>query len=279
MKNDIDLNTLLISIITATSIMIAVIIPFIINSLIEYNNKKEKLLLEMKANYNIFNSFRELISYVFQINFWKNQTVINAYKKAINKNEVEELIKENDFLTLYEAFKYINDEYTSDIISHNFKRIFTDLEMQKYQECANKIWYAFYGRTDIKTEIDTTSFNNIEKINFEKIKKLILKISDEYQIDKLTIEIIADISGNIELTVIDTLSDLTAQYEQPLKSIIKFIFIVLSVSLISCVIIPLIVMLFAPTCSYILTIVSVFIMIVCFASIAFIAGKYLFTKK
>jgi len=220
MESNFYLNTLLNSIITATSIMIAVIIPFIINLLIQYNNKKEEILLEMKANYNIFNSYRELINYAFQIIKWKNMAAINAYHNAIrfgNKNQINELIKENDFLIFYEAFKYINDEYNRDIISHNYRRIFTNFEMQQYQDYANKIWYAIYGRTDIKTEMDTTSFNNIEKFNIEKIKKLILKISNEYQIDKLSIEIIADISGEIELTVIDTLTDLTAQNEQPLN--------------------------------------------------------------
>ena len=97
-----DLNTLLSSIIAAASIIIAVSIPFLIDSFTDYNRKRNLLLSEMKASYHIFNSYRELIYNISQIDFWKNRTAINNYNTAIlkgDKKEISILIDNNEFLT------------------------------------------------------------------------------------------------------------------------------------------------------------------------------------
>ncbi|HPY68025.1 MAG TPA: hypothetical protein PLP03_07675, partial [Bacteroidales bacterium] len=150
-----DLNTLLSSIIAAASIIIAVSIPFLIDSFTDYNRKRNLLLSEMKASYHIFNSYRELIYNISQIDFWKNRTAINNYNTAIlkgDKKEISILIDNNEFLSLYQVFKYISDQYSYDALN-NRKRIFTYNELLKYQNCANKIWYAIDCHTDFKAEM------------------------------------------------------------------------------------------------------------------------------
>ncbi|MGI6323823.1 MAG: hypothetical protein ACOXZO_10970 [Bacteroidales bacterium] len=272
-----DLNTLLSSIIAAASIIIAVSIPFLIDSFTDYNRKRNLLLSEMKASYHIFNSYRELIYNISQIDFWKNRTAINNYNTAIlkgDKKEISILIDNNEFLSLYQVFKYISDQYSYDALN-NRKRIFTYNELLKYQNCANKIWYAIDCHTDFKAEMNIGSFEEINEYKLKKIKKIISKISSDYEGEKLSIDLIANISGEMETTIIDNLSDLALQYEQPLKPIIKIFYGVLWISLVFGVIVPLFLLLFTPNFIFITTVIVVFIMIICLTVIMYFTGKYI----
>ena len=119
------------------------------------------------------------------------------------------------------------------------------------------------------------SFEEINEYKLKKIKKIISKISSDYEGEKLSIDLIANISGEMETTIIDNLSDLALQYEQPLKPIIKIFYGVLWISLVFGVIVPLFLLLFTPNFIFITTVIVVFIMIICLTVIMYFTGKYI----
>jgi len=273
-----NLDTFLGSIITATSILIAVGIPLIIYFVTEHKNKRERLLHEMKVLYPKLNLFRELIYRVSLVDFWKEKNVVREYNAAY-RSQKKELMKDlndkNEFLTLHSAYQSISKQYTDDVMS-NSKRIFTYKELSKLQTYANIIWYSIDCRTDIIGKIDNNSFNELNSFDSEKIRKIISKIDTDYSTEIISIRTIASISGDMEVTVIDSLCDLAWDYERPLDSIVKKIYVILTISLAFCVIAPLFLLLFSYSCSiFYLSIIIVALMIICFVALIFYTGKYI----
>jgi hypothetical protein len=272
-----DLNALFNSIITVNSSLVAVGIPFIIFIVANYNRKREQLLIQMKTYYSKFNAFKELIYYVFQIDFWKNKPVIRNYEIAVrtgNKEGVKTLINDYEFLSLYQSYKYISEQYVKDINDGPNKN-FTYKEISKYKFHVNYIWYAIDCRTDFIKEIESEKFNEIDGYNSERINRSIRKIGIEYPFESLSIEKIAYIAGDIEVSVIDPLCNLAWDYERPLESIVKKLFLILIISLIFGVIVPLLFMLFLSIYVFYVAIVSVFVLIICFVALIVITSKFI----
>ncbi len=272
-----DLNALFNSIITVNSSLVAVGIPFIIFIVANYNRKREQLLTQMKTYYSKFNDFRELIYYVFQIDFWKNKTVIRNYEIAVrtgNKEGVKALINDNEFLSLYQSYKYISEQHVKDI-NYQPKGHFTHKDISEYKNHVNYLWHAIDCRTDIKKEIDSDKFKSIEGYNSERINRTIRKIGIEYPFESLSIEKITYIAGAIEVSVIDPLCNLAWDYERPLESIVKRLFWILVVTLIFGVIVPLLFLLFSSIYALYAAIVSVFVLIICFVAMIVLTGKFI----
>ena len=270
-------SVLLSSIITATSIMIAVGIPLIIYIVSNFNNRREKLLAEMKALYPKFNSFRELIYLVAMMDLWRNGDVIKKYKIAISKvdkNEVEGLINDNEFLSLYESYKYISDQFSADI-TNNYKRKYTHKELEIYQKHANKIWYSIDCRNDIIREINKDSFLKLNRFELDRIRKVISKIDLEFTTKEITIELIANIAGEMEVTIIDSLTDLAWYYERPLAPIVKKLYGIMAISVLFGVIIPLLLLTFSPIYTFYAVLVIVLVTIICFSALVLLTGKYI----
>ena len=96
MKLDIFLS----SIISATSIIVGIGFPFIVYLVTNHNDRKAKLLLEIKSYHPKLFSFQELVYNYFQIDLWKSSRVLKLYKVAIRKKDdetVKNLLANNDF--------------------------------------------------------------------------------------------------------------------------------------------------------------------------------------
>jgi hypothetical protein len=277
-KTEMNLQTILSSIIAAASTLIAVGFPFIIFIVANHNNKKEKLLLEMKLLYQKFKPFRELIYYAAQIDFWKNKNIIAEFRQAIQKGDIgrkDTLIKENCFLGLFQSYEFISNQYQNEIMRPNTRKIFTYNEIEEYKIHINNIWHKIDSRTDIIKEIDIDCFRKLDDYNFNRIKKVMRKLETEYSTDAISINVIANIAGEIEVKVIDLLSDLALSYESPIGSIVKRLFWILTVTLIFGVILPLLLLILSSTYAFYATIVTAIIMIICFITIIILTGKYI----
>lgn len=272
-----NLDTLLSSVIASSSILIAIGFPFIIFVFSNYKRRREILLSQMKDLYPKFNNFRELIYYITQIDFWENRSVIKDYKKAIqngNNSEKESLLENNEFLYLYACYSFISHQYSNDIINKT-KKVYTFQEISNYQIKTNYMWLAIYHRTDFKKHIDNNCFNNIDNYNLNRINRVITKLGIEDASEALSIEKIANIAGEIEVSVLDSLSDLTLKYESPLDPIIKRLFGILSIALIFGVIIPLLLLIITSTFTIYIAIVTVIIIIICFIAIMVLTGMHI----
>ncbi|NVN96596.1 MAG: hypothetical protein HXX18_15100 [Bacteroidetes bacterium] len=274
--NDNNFETLLSSIITSTSIMVAVGIPLILYIVANYKSKREDILKEMKSIYPKFNYFRELIYNVFQIDFWKNTKAISKYENSArlgNKEEMALLINEYEFLNLYSSYKYISEKYSEEIIYNN-KRVFTHHDILEYIVHANRIWYAITCRKDYLPEIDMERLNNLKSFEKKRITESIAKLETEEESKEISIFQIADISGEMEGTIIDSLSDLTWYYEKPLNPIVKHLSWLMALSFVAGVILPLLILMYKPSCSCIIIQILLWIIICCFISTIFLTGKY-----
>ncbi len=231
----------------------------------------------MRSFYPKFDAFRELIYQVFQTDLWKNKDVVKKYKASVqkcNEGEIKELIKENEFLKLYRSYLYISDKYSKEVFSEA-KSIYSYKELNIYKKNANYIWYAINCRTDFKIEMNDNCFKDIDDFTLKKMKKNINKIGTGITYNNITLDLIADISGEIEVTVINPLADLTYSYEQPIDPIIKKLFAILALVLIFGVIFPLIFLLISSTITLYVAITAVSVMIICLLLMVFLTGEYL----
>jgi hypothetical protein len=273
-----DYTTLLSSIITASSLVFAIGIPLIIYSVTIYNDRRERILSEMKALYPAFNDFRKLIYTVFQVDFWKDKNVIGKYKSAIRKgdrNEMNLLKKDNDILSLYEAYRFFGENFSNEVMSEE-KKIFTKNEMYQYRIYTNYIWYTIDCRHDFEPEIDEESFNKLDDFGLKRrINEIIEKKFHEFSSEPISINLIANIAGQVEMNVVDPLEDLAYSYEQPLEPVVKQLFLVLIVSLLFGIIFPLLFLLLKPICICLVSSIILAVMIICFFVIIILTGKHI----
>jgi hypothetical protein len=271
-----DINILLNSILTASSILVAVGFPFIIFIVTDYKNKKEKLLAEIITYYPKLNSFRKLIHYVFNTGIIKNYD--RKLLSAKSEKEKEE-IEKNEAFPIFNAFKYISKKYSDDLTNdYNINRLFSYEEVKKYQICANSIWHDIDCRTDIKKELNNDRFENLDSYEYNRIKETIAEINTKYLQPKLTIGVIASIAGDFEVETANDLAKKTLKYEKPIPKVVKQIFAVLAVSVISGVILPLILLLVPLLQNCFLLIGMVALTILCFFSVVWITRKYIWAK-
>jgi hypothetical protein len=271
-----DVNFLLNSILTASSILVAVGFPFIIFIVTDYKNKKEKLLSEIITYYPKLNSFRKLIHYVFNTGIIKNYD--RKLLGAKSEKEKEE-IEKNEAFPFFNAFKYISKKYSDDLTNdNNINRLFSCEEVKKYQDYANRIWYDIDSRTDIKKELNIARFENLEAEESNRIKEAIAEIDTKYLKSKLTIGVIASIAGDFELETANELVKKTCKYEKPIPKTVKLLFIVLTFSVFFGVILPLILLQFPILQFYLLIIGLNVVIVLCFISVVVITGRYIWSK-
>lgn len=266
-------ETILSSIITATSILIAVGFPFIISIATSYKTRKERLLFEMKIYFPKLNAFRELIYYVSTTGIVMNYDWL--IQKAKTETEKEE-IRKNEAFPFYSAVNYITHKYTKDIECESIhRRIFSFEEANKYLLYSNVIWHDIDCRTDIVKELNIAQLDNLQPYEKDRIKKTITAIDPKYKIDKITIGLIASVAGDIETEVANPLADLTKKYEEPIPSLVWNLFITLSFLLIFGVIIPLLLLQFQDLQKCWTSIVLIFMIIICFILIVIFMGRYI----
>jgi hypothetical protein len=271
-----ETNTLLNSILTASSILVAVGFPFIIFIVTDYKNKKEKLFEEIKTYYPKLNSFRKLIYHVFNSGIIKDldRELLRA-KTDKERGEVEK----NEAFPFFRALKYINRKYSEDLTNdYNINRYFKFEEVEKYQQYSNRIWHDIDCRTDIKKELNNNRFENLEPNKRDKINEAIAEIDTKYLKSKLTIGVISTIARDFEVDTANELAEKTWNYEKPIPKAVKQIFFILTVSVIFGVIFPLILLLFPILQHCFLLIIMVVLTILCFISVVLTARKYIWTK-
>lgn len=271
-----EINILLNSILTVSSILVAVGFPFIIFIVTDYKNKKEKLLAEIKAYYPKLNSFRKLIHLVY------NTGIIKDYDREIIRaktNLEKEEVKKNEAFPFFKAFKYISKKYSDDLTNdYNINRLFSYKKVQKYQIYANTIWHDIDCRTDIKKQLNNDRFENLESYENNRILEAIAEIDSKYLKNRLTIGVIASIAGDFVVETANDLAKKTWEYEKPIPKVVKLLFIVLTISVLFAVILPLILLQF-PVLQFCLLIMTITISIIlCFISIVLITGKYIWSK-
>ncbi|UBM61356.1 hypothetical protein LA303_07950 [Candidatus Sulfidibacterium hydrothermale] len=269
-------NTILSSILTASSILVAVGFPFIIFIVTDYKNKKEKLIEEIKTYYPNLNSFRKLIYHVY------NTGVIKDFDRELLRaktNVEKENVEKNDAFPFFRALKYISKKYEEDLANdNNINRYFGFKEVKKYQLYSNRIWHDIDCRTDIKKELNNNQFENLEPNEREKINEAIAEIDTKYLENKLTISVIASIAGDFEVNTANDLAKKTWIYEKPIPKTVKQLFIVLTVSVFFGVIFPLTLLIFPTLQHSFLLIGIVALTILCFISVVLITWKYIWTK-
>ncbi len=271
-----EIDILLNSMLTVSSILSAVGFPFIIFIVADYNNKKEKLLTEIKAYYPKLNSFRKLIHLVY------NTGIIKDYDKEIiraKSNLEKEEVEKNEAFPIFKAFKNISKKYCDDLTSeHNNNRLFSYEEVQKYKIYANTIWHDIDCRTDIKKQLNNDRFERLESYENNRITEAIAEIDSKYLKNILTIGVIASIAGDFEVKTANDLANKTLKYEKPIPKVVKILFIVLTISVLFGVILPLILLQF-PGLQFCLLVVSMTISIIfCFIYIVGITGKYIWSR-
>lgn len=268
-----NFDTILNSIITATSILIAVGFPFIIFIATNYKNRKERLLFEMKTYFPRLNAFRELIYYISTAGIVKNNDWL--MQKVKTEKEKKE-IKKNDAFRFYKAVDYISKKYSNDIGNESIhKRIFNFEEINNYQLYANGIWYDINCRTDIVKELNISQFEQMQQYEKERIQKTILSIDPKYKVDKITIGLIASVAGDIETEVTYPLSDLTKKYEEPIPALVKNLFFTLSFSLVIGVIIPLLMLQFQDLKKCWISISLISLITICYIFMVVFMGRYI----
>ena len=164
---------------------------------------KNKLILSNRIDAFMpkFNAYRKLINEVFtNVDFWKNKDVINQY----------------NFLSLYDAYKFISDGYRKDVTSESIHRIPKVSEIEQYKTNANWIWYTNTSKRYINSQLHLNSFTNLDEFAKRNIQECLEdfngQYSTQYSIKEFSIDLIAEISGNVEVEVLAPLVDFITQY-------------------------------------------------------------------
>lgn len=268
-----NFDTIFSSIITATSILIAVGFPFIIFLATNYKNRKERLLFEMKTYFPKLNAFRELIYYISTAGIVKNYDWL--IQKAKTETEKEE-IRKNEAYRFYKAVDYISKKYTQDIESEFIHRkIFSFEETSNYQLYSNVIWYDINCRTDIVKKLNISRLEKLHPYEKDRIQNALSSIDPKYKVDKITIGLIAKVAGDIEAEVINPLSDLTKKHEEPIPSLVWNLFFTLLFSLVIGVIIPLLTLQFQYLQKCWISIILITLITICYIVMVFLMGRYI----
>ncbi|MDD3738268.1 MAG: hypothetical protein PHP31_03135 [Lentimicrobiaceae bacterium] len=268
-----NFDTILNSIITATSILVAVGFPFIILITTNHKSRKERLLIEIKTYYPRLNAFRELISKVSATGIVDNY---DRLKQKAKKEEGKKEIEKKESYGFYRAIDYISKEYSKDCLSESIHyRIFNFEEIQKYHSYANTIWYDINCRTDIVKELNTSQFSQMSPFERGRMQEIILSINPKYKDDEITIGLIAKVAGDIEMEVIYPLLYLTQKYEEPIPPLVKKLFFTLSSSLLVGVIIPLFMMQYMYLMKLWMLISIVSLITIFYSLIVIFTGKYI----
>jgi len=268
-----NFDTIFSSIITATSILIAVGFPFIMFFATNYKNRKERLLFEMKTYFPKLNAFRELIYYISTAGIVKNYDYL--IQKAKTETEKEE-IRKNEAYRFYKAVDYISKKYTQDIESQFIHRkIFSFEETSNYQLYSNIIWYDINCRTDIVKKLNISRLEKLHPYEKGRIQSSFLSIDPKYKVDKITIGLIATVAGDIETEVINPLSDLTKKHEEPVPSLVWNLFFTLSFSLVIGVIIPLLMLQFQDLQKCWISIILITLITICYIFMVFLMCRYI----
>jgi len=186
---------------------------------------KDKLVLSNRIDALMpkFNAYRQLINVIFTIvDLWKNKEEIkryNFYKSEKNNVEVDKISQTegNNFLSLYRAYKFISDGYERDAMSESLHRIPKISEIDQYKTSANWIWFTNDRMGNvIDSQLNLSSFTNLDGFAKERIQESLAnfddKYSTKYSMEELSFDLIANISGNVEIEVLDALVDLITQY-------------------------------------------------------------------
>ncbi len=274
--NNMEVYILLNSILTVSSILVAVGFPFTFFVVNDYKNKKEILVAQIKTYYPKLNSFRKLINLVYKSGVIKDydSEIIRA-ENNLEKKEVEK----NEAYPFFKAFKYISKKYDDELTNkYNINKLISYEEVLKYQIYANTIWYDIDCRTDIIKELNNDPFENLESYEKNRITEAIAEIDSKYQKNRLTIGVIALIAGDFEVEIANDLAKKTWEYEKPIPKVVKHLFIILTTAVLFGVILPLILLQF-PAIQFCLLIMAMSISIIlCFICIIWITGKYIWSK-
>lgn len=245
-------NNILNIVITVSAIMIALSISLIVYLLTNHAKNKDLVLGRMRAYYPKLRYFNELIYQLHHIDFWKPNKELDAIKDALrnkNKEKIKELKNSSGLFSTYYSYWYFSKKYEDEIMnekSTEYNYLYTFKEIEEYKIWSNNIWYSIDSSSDIIDYIDTRTFDNINGYKKERIEKLITKINTDYNNTPISIHLIAQIAGDIEVETLIPLYYLTHQYEKPINSMIKWINRFLVLFIIVGVIIPMI-MLFMKT--------------------------------
>jgi hypothetical protein len=270
-----DLSTLLSSIITASSILIAVGFPFIIFIVTNHDNRRDKLLVEIKAYYPKLHAFRQLVYLIYTTGVIKNFD--RKLRQAKSELEKEEIRKDGGY-SLYKAFTYIANKYTLDVENDNdMYRTISHKEMMYYHQYTRDIYTYIINRHD--TEFNLDRLNDITPHFKKQIIQAITDISTKYSTSNLTIENIGMIANDIDEKVTNVLESLTRNYERPLPMIAKYMFFVLTASLIFGVILPLLLLQFPILQICYISITLTVITVSCLTLVVIITGQYVWKKK
>jgi len=269
-----DINVLLSSIITASSILIAVGFPFIIFISTNYQNRRENLLSEIKTYYPKLNAFRRVVYLIYSTGSIKQfERALQQAKTEQDKNE----IKNDGAYLLYMAFNYIQSKYCADVLNdNNMHRIISHNEILHYQMYARDIYNYIINRHD--TEINRDRLKDIMPYKKQEINQAISDIDPKYSKCELTIELIGTIAGNIDQEVTNILENLTINYERPLHSIVKKLLRILTISAIIGILIPLLLLLFPFLQICLIPIALVTIFCICFIWIIRLTWNYVLKK-
>jgi hypothetical protein len=165
-----------------------------------------------------FNAYISLISAVFMnVDLWKNRDVIRLYKYSRlseEKEKITNLRNDNEFLRLYDAFSFMNINYENMVVTETLHQMpTTSVEIEKYKDYTNCIWHSITCRNDIKRDINVDGFNQLSDYEEGRITECLSNLDEKYKSKTISIELIAQISGEVEEEVMAPISKLIEKYE------------------------------------------------------------------
>ena len=269
-----EINTLLNSILNASSILVAVGFPFIIFIVTNHDNRREKLLSEIKTYYPKLNAFRRLIYLIYSTGVIKNfERKLNQTKTELEKDE----LRKDGGYSLYQAFRYIENKYSADVVNdNNIYRTFSHKEIMYYHKYTRDIYTFIINRHD--TEINRDRLEGLTPHFKRQIVQAMNDIGTKYSTSNPTIEEIGMIAGVIDEEVTCVLEMLTRIYERPLPTIARHMFFVLTTCLIYGVIIPLLLLQFPQLQICYISITLTAIIIICLVLVVLLTGQYIWKK-
>ena len=272
-----NFDTFYTSSISATAIMIGVGFPFILYLVTTYDKNRDQLFSEMKVFYPNIKAFTELVFEYFQLDIWNNRAILSKYIRALrkgDKKEINELKTEHDFLSLYDSFSFLSEEFRCEIMRGS-KLIYTNNEIEEYHIHINRIWHSINCRSDIIKEINCHCFSSLPELRSNKIRALIKKIDQNILADSISMQLLANIAGVLEINVVEKLNYLTIKYERPINNIVNRLYGIMSISLVFGVIFPLLLILFSATNIFYLAVITISIFIACSLALVIITGLYI----
>ena len=195
----------------------------------EYRDALEKTIdmqkgiyeAQVRSYYPKLIEYLEIISSVDKANIWKDKKLINAlYLKRNNmkKEDINEYVRKDFYLNIFFRIGEMGRIYSDMIILDN-PPLLSYFTISEIKTSANAIWWSKDREWEYyKNVIDESAFEtNIDEYTSNRFLRVIKEMCPDSNINKLSYEAIAILSGHVETVILNPLQTLMATYESITK--------------------------------------------------------------